>query len=283
MKSSLQLTGIGLRTPHHAEFLENRPGVAWVEIQSEQYFVDGGKSLQALTAVRQDYPVSLHSTSLSLGSSDELNWQQLKKLRDLSLRIEPCLISDHLSWSSIDGHYLHDLLPLPYTEEALNHIVARIKQVQDYLNRQILIENIANYVQFNASVIPEAAFLTEVANQTGCGILLDINSVYISAMNLHFDAAAYLAQIPGNLVQEIHLSGFSSSHVNKKEILVASHDRPIVPAVWNLFRQSVKQFGAKPVMIEWDTDLPSLDTLCLEAYRAEKTMREEYAATKPTI
>lgn len=282
MKSSLQLTGIGLRTPHHAAFLENRPGVAWVEIQSEHYFVDGGKSLQALTAIRQDYPVSLHSSSLSLGSADELNWQQLKKLRDLSLRIDPCLISDHLSWSSIDGHYLHDLIPIPYTEEALTHVISRIKQVQDYLNKQILIENIANYMKFNASIIPEAEFLTEVASQSGCGILLDINSVYISAMNLHFDAIEYLSHIPAKLVQEIHLSGFSSSHVNKKEILVPSHDRPIVPAVWNLFRQSIKQFGAKPVMIEWDTDLPTLDTLCLEAYRAEKTMREEYAATKPT-
>lgn len=282
VKSSLQLTGIGLRSPHHAALLANQPGVAWVEVPSEQYFIEGGKLLHTLSQVRELYPVSLHGSSLSLGSSDELNWQQLKRLRDLIYRVDPCLISDHLAWSSIDGRYLHDLLPLPYTEEAIKHTAKRIQQVQDYLQRQILIENIANYISFHASAMSEWEFITAVAQEAGCGLLLDVTNIYISAMNLHFDAIDYLTHIPKDLVQQIHLSGFSSTHVQKKEILIASHDRPIVPAVWNLYRQAVKQFGAKPVIVEWDIDLPSLDTLCLEAYQTEKILREEYAATKPT-
>ncbi len=283
VKSTLQLTGIELRSPHHATFLANRPGVAWIEVPSEHYFVDGGKLLQTLTQARANYPISLHSNSLSLGSADDLNWQQLKRLRDLVHRIEPCLISDHLSWSSVDGHYFHDFLPLPYTEDTLKHVVGRIKQTQDYLQRQILIENIANYITFDASTMCEWEFLTAVAQESGCGILLDITSIYISAINLHFDAIDYLSHIPKELVQQIHLSGFSSTHINKKEILIASRDRPIVPAVSNLYRQAIKQFGAIPTIIEWNNDLPSLDTLCLEAYQTEKILREAYAATKPTI
>ena len=184
MKSPLSLTGIGLRTPHQHDILEKRPGVAWLEVHSENYFGEGGKSLHILEKIRAHYPVSLHGVSLSLGSSDELNWQHLKKLRDLSSRINPCLISDHLSWSSIDGHYLHDLLPLPYTEEALAHIVSRIQQVQDYLQKQILIENISSYVQFETATMHEWEFLVETAKRSGCGILLDINNVYVSATNL---------------------------------------------------------------------------------------------------
>lgn len=282
MQSSLLLTGIGLRPEHYSALMEKRPNIAWVEVHSENYFIDGGKPLSILEKIRTDYPVSLHSVGLSLGSTDELNWQHLRKLRDLALRIQPCLISDHLSWSSIDGHYLHDLLPLPYTEEAVDHLSVRIQQVQDYLQRQILIENISSYVSFKQSTMEEHEFLKAVASKAGCGLLLDINNLYINAINLGIDPSTYLNAIPANIVQEIHLAGFTSMVINNKEILIDTHNRPIVPAVWDLYRQAIQCFGTKPTIVEWDTDLPSLETLCLEAYRAEKMMRETYVATKLT-
>lgn len=282
MKSSLLLTGIGLRTPHYTELLEKKPGVAWLEVHSENYFGEGGKALHILEKIRRDYPISLHGVSMSLGSADELNWQHLKKLRDLIAYINPCLISDHLCWSSIDGQYMHDLLPLPYTEEALIHIISRIQQVQEYLNRQILIENISSYVQYNHSSIPEPDFLTEVAIKSGCGIVLDINNIYVNATNFGWNAEKYISAIPAHLVQEIHLAGFTTSIIKEKEVLIDSHNRPIVPAVWNLYRQTIQQIGRKPTIIEWDSDFPSLDALCLEAYRAEKIMRESYEIAKPT-
>lgn len=282
MNSSLLLTGVGLRAPHYAEFLKNRPKVAWLEVHSENYFGEGGKALHTLEKIRHDYPISIHGVSLSLGSTDELNWQHLKKLRDLIAYINPCLISDHLSWSSIQGHYLHDLLPLPLTEETVLHVVERIQQVQDYLGRQILIENISSYVRYDHSTMPEQDFLIEIANKSGCGILLDINNIYVNSTNFGFKPDTYLSAIPSKLVQEIHLGGFSSTLIDDKEILIDSHNRPIVPAVWDLYRKAIQQLGRKPTMIEWDTDLPALETLCLEAYRAEKIMRETYDTAKLT-
>lgn len=282
MKSSLLLTGIGLRTAHYAAFLENRPRIAWVEVHSENYFGEGGKSLSVLEQIAPDYPISLHGVGLSLGSTDELNWQHLKKLKDLIERIHPCLISDHLSWSSIGGHYLHDLLPLPYNEETLQHLVSRIQQVQDYLGRQILIENISSYVELKEATRSEWDFLKEIASQSGCGILLDINNVYVSATNHGFSPDEYILAMPPQFIQEIHLAGFTTSNIAGKEILVDTHNRPIVPAVWDLYRKAIQHLGSKPTIIEWDSDLPTLDTLCLEAYRAEQIMREIYVTTKLT-
>lgn len=282
MKSSLLLTGIGLRTKHYVEFLEKRPDVAWVEVHSENYFAEGGKSLHNLEKIRLDYPISLHGVGLSLGSTDELNWQHLKKLRDLTARIDPCLVSDHLSWSSLDGQYFHDLLPLPYTDETLKHMVLRIQQVQDYLHRQILIENISSYVGFESSTLSEWDFLREVAVQSGCGILLDVNNIYVNAVNLGFDPNIYINAIPAKLVQEIHLAGFTTTKIDDKEVLIDSHNRPVLPAVWDLFRQSITHLGTKPTIIEWDADLPALETLCLEAYRAEQIIRKVYVDAKHT-
>lgn len=280
MKSLLQLSGIGLRPPHYEQLLETLPPLAWLEVHSENYFGEGGKSLSMLEKVRTHYPISLHGVGLSIGSADELNWNHLKQLRDLMMRIKPCLVSDHLAWSSFQGQYVHDLLPLPYTEESLQHIVSRIQQVQEYLNQQILVENISNYMQFAESSLSEADFLVEVAKQSGCGILLDINNIYVSCTNLDTDANDYLAQIPENLVQEIHVGGFTTEVIGNKEILIDSHNRPIVPAVWALYKQAIEQFGRKPTIVEWDTHLPPLETLCLEAFRAEKIMREIYATAK---
>lgn len=278
----LRLTGLGLRTPHYAEFLEMQPPVAWLEVHSENYFAEGGKPLSILKKIRTDYPVSLHGVSLSLGSADELNWSHLKKLRDLIEHIDPCLVSDHLSWSSINGQYLHDLLPLPYTMEAMQHLVSRIQQVQEYLKRQILIENVSSYIQFPDSDLKEEDFLVQVAKKSGCGILLDINNIYVSAMNLGFDAAKYIYAISPDLVQEVHLAGFSTTEVKGKTVLIDSHNKPITNAVWQLYCKAIQHLGLKPTLIEWDTELPTLETLYLEAYRAESLMREIYATAKRT-
>jgi len=282
VQSSLSLTGIGLRTAHYQEILEKHPPVAWFEVHSENYFGDGGRLLHLLDKIRQDYPISLHGVSLSLGSADELNWDYLRQLKNLITRIDPCLLSDHLSWSSINGHYLHDLIPLPYTEETLAQLVLRIQQIQGYLKKQILIENISSYVRYEHSTIPENEFLRELALQSGCGILLDINNVYVSAANLGTNASTYVSALPAHLVHEIHLGGFTSTTIDGKEILIDSHNRHIVPAVWDLYREAIQQLGPQPTIIEWDKDLPSLGTLCLEAYRAEQIMRETHVTTKLT-
>lgn len=282
MKTSLKLTGIGLRAPHYAEFMEKKPSVAFVEVHSENYFAEGGKPLSILDQVKRDYPISLHGVSLSIGSADELNWRHLKKLRDLIERIQPSLISDHLSWSSINGQYLHDLLPLPYTDEAVQHIVSRIQQIQEYLRSQILIENISSYVSFPHSTMSEQDFLISVAKQSGCGILLDINNIYVTATNLGLVAETFIQAIPHDLVHEIHLAGCSTSEINDKKILIDSHNQPVLPAVWDLFCKAVQHLGVKPTIIEWDADLPTLETLYLEAYHAETIMRETYVAAKRT-
>lgn len=282
MKSPLRLTGIGLRAAHYAEFLEKQPAVAFVEVHSENFFGEGGKPLAILEQVRRDTPISLHGVSLSLGSTDELNWSHLKNLRDLVERINPCLVSEHLCWSSINGQYLHDLLPLPYTEEAISHLASRIQQVQDYLGRQILIENISSYVQFPHSTLAEEDFLSAIAKQAGCGILLDINNIYVTAINQGYDPEKYLYAIPATCVQEVHLGGFSTSMIQGKEILIDSHNRPVIPAVWELYRKAIQYLGIKPTLIEWDADIPPLETLYFEANQAETIMRETYAVTKRT-
>lgn len=282
MSSPLRVSGIGLRTPHITEFLEKKPGVAWVEVHSENFFAEGGRPLYQLEKVRADYPVSLHGVSLSLGSTDDLNWRHLIRLKQLSNQIDACLVSDHLSWSSFDGQYFHDLLPLPYTEEALAHMVQRIKQAQDFLGRQILIENISSYVKFVQSSIPEWEFIKAVAEQSGCGILLDLNNIHVSATNLDFNPITYIESIPKELIQQIHLAGFSVTTIGEQEVLIDSHSQRILPAVWDLFRHSIRIHGVKPVIVEWDNDLPTLDKLCLEAYRAENIIKENYVPAKRT-
>lgn len=282
MKSPLRLTGVGLRPQHYADFLEAKPTVAWVEVHSENYLQPPINALNNLEKIRKNYPVSMHGIGLSLGSADELNWQYLHKLKELMTRLDPCLISDHLSWSSINGQYLHDLFPLPYTEETLAHLIARIKQVQDYLQRQLLIENISSYVSFSQSTLPECEFINEVARQTGCGILLDVNNVYVSGLNLGFDANDYISKINADLVQEIHLAGFTVNTVDGKDVLIDSHNRAVVPAVWELYRKTIKILGRKPTIVEWDDNIPSIDTLFLEAQRAETIMRESYDTAKLT-
>ncbi len=269
--------GIGLRAEHYDAVLESRPPVGWLEVHSENYFGAGGKPLDTLERIRAHYPLSLHGVGLSIGSTDPLDYRHLAKLKRLIRRFEPALVSEHLSWGSVGGRHLNDLLPLPYTEEALYHLVARVARTQDYLGRQILIENISSYLQVVDSTIPEWEFLAELAGRAGCGVLLDVNNIYVSARNHGFDPSFYLQAIPRHLVREIHLAGYTVNRFADGELLIDTHNRPVWPAVWALYRQAVRRFGPLPTLIEWDTDLPELAVLVGEARKAEAIWEECHA------
>jgi len=263
--------GIGLRAPHTQNFLETRPAVDWVEVHSENYF-GHGIPLDHLLEVRQHCPVSLHGVGLSVGSTDALDTDHLARLKALVGRVEPVFVSEHLSWSSVGGRYLNDLLPMPYTEEALAYLVGRVAEIQDRLGQRILIENISSYLQLVQSSIPEWDFLAELARLSGCGVLLDINNVYVSAANHGFDPYAYLQAVPVGAVEEMHLAGFTRKRVEGQEILIDTHNRPVHPRVWALYRAAVQRFGPTPTLIEWDADLPPLEVLVEEAARARVVM-----------
>ncbi len=269
--------GVGLRAEHYRDVLETLPAVGWFEVHSENYFGEGGRPLAFLEAIRTHYPLSLHGVGLSLGSTDELSHTHLARIKHLIDRFQPDLVSEHLSWSSIGGRYLNDLLPLPYTEEALAHVVARIARVQDYLGRRILVENISRYLEYKHTTIAEWDFLAAVARQSDCGILLDVNNIYVNAVNHGFDALTYLRAIPRDLVQEIHLAGFTVNRFEGGEIIIDSHNRPVADAVWTLYREAIDRFGPRPTLIEWDTELPALTVLISEAYQADAIMEHKRA------
>jgi len=266
--------GIGLRAPHYRELLASRPPAGWLEVHSENYFGDGGPPMHYLEQLRAHYPVSLHGVGLSLGSTDPLDRHHLRKLKALIERVEPGLISDHLSWSSADGTHLNDLLPLPYTEEALALFIARVTEAQDFLGRELLIENPSSYLQYRHSTVPEAEFLTEIARASGCGLLLDVNNIYVSATNHDFDAMAYMRAIPAAAVKEIHLAGFSVNRYADGEILIDTHGTRVAPQVWALYRAAVLRLGRVPTLIEWDTDIPALAVLLDEMHRADAILNE---------
>lgn len=270
-------TGIGLRAPHYRDLLEARPAIGWLEVHSENYFGEGGAPLYYLDRARRDYPLSLHGVGLSLGSGDALNRRHLAALKRLIARFEPALVSDHLCWCSVDGLYLNDLLPLPYTEEALRHFVARVREAQDYLGRQLLIENPSSYLTFAHSTIPEQEFLAAVARESGCALLLDVNNVYVSAMNHGFDARRYLEAIPPEAVREIHLAGHTINRHADGEIFIDTHNAPVCEAVWELYRHTLAHLGPRPTLIEWDSDLPALGTLVDEAHRADALIADSHA------
>ncbi|MEA3108188.1 MAG: uncharacterized protein QOI88_2793 [Gammaproteobacteria bacterium] len=261
--------GIGLRAPHHLHVLSESPDVAWFEAHSENYFTDGGSHVECLSRIRAHYPLSLHGVGLSLGSTDPLNREHLANLRRVIARFEPTLVSEHLSWSSAGGRFANDLLPLPYTEEALRHVGSRIAQVQDALGRQILLENVSSYLQFSAATMTEWEFVAGVAAESGCGILLDLNNVYVAAHNHQFASLEYLEGIPRHVVQEFHLAGFSRIDLDGQELLVDTHGTPVCDAVWDLYRAALQRFGNVPTLIEWDTDLPNFDVLEAEARKAD--------------
>ena len=265
--------GIGLRSPHYGAFLEQRPLLPLVEVHSENFF-GGGRHLEVLLQVRQDTPVSLHGVGLSLGSTDPLSERHVRALKDLADRVEPALVSDHLCWSSVGGVYVNDLLPLPYTREALAHVAARVWQVQDALGRRLLVENVSSYLELAGAEMPEWDFMAELARRTGCGLLLDINNVYVSARNHGFDPGTYLDAMPAEAVGEMHLAGHSVNRIplaagEELELLIDTHSRPVADPVWDLYAYAVQRMGARPTIIEWDADLPTLEVLLGEAARAE--------------
>lgn len=266
--------GIGLRAQHYQDVLEQRPAAGWLEVHSENYFGAGGAPLHYLERIREHYPLSLHGVGLSLGSTDNLNLAHLENLRALVARVEPALVSEHLCWSSIGGRYLNDLAPLPYTDEALQHVSARIRQAQDFLGVQLLIENVSSYLEYHDSTIPEWEFLAAVAKSSGCGILLDINNIYVNATNHGFDASEYLRAIPVAAVQELHLAGFSVNRYEDGEILIDTHSARVAAPVWTLYREAVQRFGPVPTLIEWDTDIPPLAVLLEEMSSADKILGE---------
>jgi len=261
--------GIGLRFAHHREVVEKRPSVAWFEVHSENY-LGGGPTPAILEQVRRDYPISLHGVGLSLGSAEGLDATHLARIRALIERFEPGLVSEHLSWSVVDGVYLADLLPLPMTEEALDAVCRNVDDAQHALRRQLLIENPSSYLRYRHSTIPEWEFLAAVAQRTGCGILCDVNNIFVSASNHGWSASHYLKALPAEAIAEIHLAGHSVRELDGgRSIRIDDHGSKVRPEVWALYGEAVDRFGRVPTLIEWDTDIPALEVLQAEARLAD--------------
>lgn len=263
--------GIGLRAPHYAALLERRPRLAFVEVHSENFFAEGGACLAWLARFRDLYPLSFHGVGLSLGSADPIDEAHLSRLAERVARFEPVLVSEHLSWSSVAGRHANELLPLPYTHEAVELLASRIAQVQDRLKRRIAVENVTAYLRFGDADMTEGAFVAEVVRRSGCALLLDVNNVYVNAANHGFDARAFLDAIDPGTVAEIHLAG----HERVGNRLVDTHAARISPAVWDLFDETVQRMGAKPTLIEWDAAIPALDVLLGEAGIAAARLARE--------
>ncbi len=262
--------GIGLKTRHGAQLLDGRPPVAFVEIHAENYMGAGGPPHRWLSAIREHYPVSVHGVGLSLGGASPLDAEHLEALARVVDRCRPALVSEHLAWSQSDGVHLNDLLPIPYTPATLDHVAARIGRVQDRLRRPILVENPSAYIRYADSPIPEPEFLAELARRTGCGILLDVNNLFVCAGNVGLDPLAYLQALPAAAVGEYHLAGHHRRVLpDGSAIRIDDHGSRVAPEVWALYRAAVARIGARPTLIEWDTDVPPLDVLCDEAWRAD--------------
>jgi uncharacterized protein (UPF0276 family) len=265
MTSSLTGFGLGLRTEHYGDFTpQQRPDVDWLEVISENYLVPGGKPLHHLDRIRRDVPMVMHGVSMSIGSTDPLDLAYLRELKALADRIEPAWISDHLCWTGVDHHNLHDLLPLPYTEAALRHVVQRVQQVQDLLGRRLLLENVSSYVSFAGDEMSEWQFIAELAQRADCELLLDVNNVYVSSVNHGFDAKAFIDAMPRERVRQIHLAG----HEDHGSYLVDTHDHPVCEAVWSLYAYTVQRLGPVPTMIERDDHIPPLAELLAELDQA---------------
>jgi uncharacterized protein (UPF0276 family) len=267
------VAGIGLRHPHHRALLESERCTGWLEAHAENH-MSGGWSAHVLDRLRQTYPLSLHGVGLSLGCAGRLDDDHLGRLRQLVQQIDPALVSEHVAWTGPAGLYLNDLLPLPWTEEALAALVAHIDQAQTALGRPILIENPSSYLAFRHAEMSEPEFLVEACHRAGCRLLLDVNNVYVSARNLGFDASAYLEAIPGGLVGEIHLAGHSRQDVEGVELRIDDHGSPVIPEVWALYRSTLARIGPRPTLIEWDSEIPSLNVLLEEAAKADRLLSE---------
>ena len=269
--------GVGLRAPHIAEVLASRPAIGWFEVHAENY-MGRGPGFAALMIVRRDYPLSLHGVGLSLGTAEGLDRAHLQELKELVERSEPFLVSEHLSWSVTGGVYFNDLLPLPLTEETLAVVSRNIALMQETLGRRVLIENPSSYLRFRHSAIPEPEFLAELVRRTGCGLLCDVNNIYVSCTNFAEDAAAYLAAFPGDAVGEIHLAGHFRSERRGRALLIDDHGAQVSDEVWALYRRALERFGMVPTLIEWDKNLPSWAALLAEARRAQEVAESIMAA-----
>jgi uncharacterized protein len=268
--------GVGLRRQHYAEILESQPPMDWFEIISENFLVEGGRPLEVLDAVRANYPLVMHGVSLSIGTTDPLNRNYLRDLHALARRAEPAWISDHLCWTGVGGRNLHDLLPLPHTEEAVTHAARRIREVQDTLGRRILIENISSYMTYAHSRLTEWDFLTAIAEEADCGILLDINNIFVNAFNHRFDPHRYIDAVPAERVVQFHLAG----HADHGTYLLDTHDHPIRPEVWELYEYAVRRFGRVSTLIEWDDNIPEFEVLVGAANEARERETRAIAANR---
>lgn len=265
--------GLGLRVEHYADFLDGHPAVDWLEVISENYLVPGGKPLAHLDRIRAEYPMAMHGVSLSIGSTDPLDRGYLRELKALTRRIEPAWVSDHLCWTGVGHQHLHDLLPLPCTEEALRHVSERVMQVQEALGRRLLLENVSSYVSFEGDEMREWEFIAELARRADCELLLDVNNVYVSSRNHGFDARRFIDAMPRERVRQIHLAG----HEDHGDHLIDTHDHPVCEAVWELYAYTVQRLGVVPTMIERDDHIPPLAELMAELDRARAIQHEVLA------
>ena len=258
--------GLGLRPEYYEEILAQRPSLDWFEILSENYLVPGGKPLYYLDKIRELYPIVMHGVSLSLGSTDPLDMDYLRQLKDLAARVEPAWISDHLCWTGVNGLNVHDLLPIPYTFDAISHLVSRIHQIQDFLGRPILIENVSSYLTYKQSELSEWDFILEIVKQSGCYILLDVNNIYVSSVNHGFNPQDYINAMPADRVAQIHLAG----HSDHGNYIIDTHDAPVIKAVWDLYAATIQKLGPVSTMIERDDNMPPLAELLAEVQQAKR-------------
>ena len=261
------IAGIGLRAPHYGEVLKNLPKLGWVEVHSENFF-GGGSPLRTLLRVREHYPVSLHGVGMGLASNAPLDKAHLSALDRLCDTVQPAAVSEHLCWNASDGLVINDLLPFPYTRQALSNVADRIDQVQEILGRQLLVENLSSYLSFTQSEMSEGEFLAELSRRTGCGILFDVENLYVNARNLGVDTNDFIKALPAEAVREYHLAGYSV----RDGCLVDTHDHPVYPAVWELYDLALQHIGPRPTLIEWDSEIPALTVLTGEAEKAQQRL-----------
>jgi hypothetical protein len=271
--------GLGLRSEHYQEVLDQKPkAIDWFEIISENYMIDGGKPLYFLDRIRQDYPMVMHGVSLSIGSTDPLNYDYLRQLKELIQRVDPLWFSDHLCWTGVDHKNMHDLLPLPYTQAAVDHVADRISEVQDYMGRQMLIENLSSYITYTSDAMSEWEFLTAVSEKADCNLLLDVNNIYVSSFNHHFDPMDYLRGVPADRVWQHHLAG----HQNNGNLIIDTHDEPVIDPVWELYAKTAELLGPVSTMIERDGNIPVLAEVIDELERA-RSIASPYYGEPPHV
>jgi uncharacterized protein (UPF0276 family) len=264
----IQGIGLGLRTPHYTYIEQQRPDVSWFEVLIDNYLAPGGLPLDHLETIRQDYPMTFHGVGMSLGSTDPLNRVYLEKLKQRITEFSPAWVSDHLCWTSVGGHYSHELMPIPYTDEAVRLLITKIQQVQDFLGQRILIENVSSYLNYVESAMQEWEFLSVIAAEADCDILLDINNIYVSAVNHGQDAKSYLQAVPPERVREMHLAGYEDMGTH----LLDTHGEPVHEAVWELYRSALQRFAQVPTLIEWDNNIPDFEILMAEGEKAGALM-----------